>query len=172
VAATNEELFASFQAQFPRRVHRRTTRTPFAGSPGHHYFVPRRLTSAVLAQTTLRSRNAEVSMVAINGHTHVVSVGNPGVATATLIVPARSSDIASFEWIAHTHPLEQENQYQGVARGPTDADFRALNEVASRFGSAGSVVIVCRGGRVVNEVEFHSEPQVRSPSGRIWTPGP
>jgi hypothetical protein len=172
MGATNEELFASFQAQFPRRVHRRTARTPFAGSPGHHYFVPRRLSSAVLAQTTLRSRHAEVSMVGINGHTHVVSIGNPGVATAMLIVPARSSDITSFEWIAHTHPLEQENEYQGVARGPTPADFTALNEVASRFGNASSVVIVCRGGRVVDEVEFHAEPQVRTRPGRIWTPGP
>lgn len=172
MSATNQELFESFEAQFPDRVHRRGSQAPFSGTPGHHYFLPHSPASEQLAQITSRSRNAEASLVVINGHTRVVSIGNPGVATATLILPARSSAITSYEWIAHTHPLEQENAYQGVARGPTPADYAALNEVARRFGDSSSRVIVCRRGRVVDEVEFQSEPQSRSRPGRIWTPSP
>lgn len=171
MGATNQELFESFEAQFPGRVHRRASQTAFAGRPGHHYFLPARPSAEQLAGTTSRSRGAEASLVLINGHTHVVSIGNPGVATATLIVPARSAAITSYQWIAHTHPLEQENAYQGVARGPTPADYAALNEVSRRFGPAASTVILCRGGSVVEEVEFRSEAPSATRPGRIWTPG-
>ena len=49
-------------------------------------------------------------------------------------------------------------QTKGVARGPTGADFEALEQLHQRgWGQNGSIVIVCRGGRVIEVVPFRRE---------------
>lgn len=121
----------------------------FASAPGHHHFVARAYRPRELAQITAHSGHAEVTLVRIN-RTHIISIGNRHFATATLIMPARSDIITSFEWIAHTHPLEQGNEEQSVSHGATEADRAALARVHERFGQTESKVIVCRGGRVLH----------------------
>ena len=54
--------------------------------------------------------------------------------------------------------LVEESADQGVARGPTGADFEALEQLHHRgWLQNESVVIVCRGGRVIRVVLFRRE---------------
>lgn len=164
---TLNEIYESYVSSYgDDHVHRQAG-TPFRGLPGHHYFVCneqhvcRRVSNEHLAQISLRSRHAEAALIKMND-AYIVSIGNTGVATATIVVPAqaaRQQGIEEYRWIAHTHPLEQESADQGVARGPTGADFEALEQLHHRgWGQNESVVIVCRGGRVIEVVPFRREP--------------
>lgn len=155
---TVEEIFESYQTQFQQeRVHRQES-LPFRGRPGHYYFVNRRPTYEDLAQISFRSSHAEAALIKIND-AYIVKIGNTGVANAAIRVPTQQDGIEDYQWIAHTHPLEQENHQQRVARGPTAADRIALREINSRgWDQTGSTVIICRGGRVVDTVTFHLSP--------------
>ena len=158
---TVNDIFESYVSSYgDDHVHRQAG-TPFRGLPGHFYFVDRRVSNEHLAQISFRSRHAEAALIKMND-AYIVSIGNTGVATATIVVPAqvaRQQGIEEYRWIAHTHPLEQESADQGVARGPTGADFEALEQLHRRgWGQSESVVIVCRGGRVIKVVLFTREP--------------
>ena len=127
-------IFESYVSRYgDDHVHRQAG-TPFRGHPGHHYFVDRRVSNEHLAQISFRSRHAEAALIKMND-AYIVSIGNTGVATATIVVPAqaaRQQGIEEYRWIAHTHPLEQESADQGVARGPTGTDFEALEQLHRR----------------------------------------
>ena len=158
---TVNDIFESYVILYGEdHVHQQVD-TPFRGQPGHYYFVGRRVSNEHLAQISFRSRHAEAALIKMND-AYIVSIGNTGVATATIVVPAqaaRQQGIEEYRWIAHTHPLEQESADQGVARGPTGADFEALEQLHHRgWGQNESVVIVCRGGRVIEVVPFRREP--------------
>lgn len=164
---TVDEIFVSYVSRYGQdRVHRQT-RTPFRGQPGHHYFVGGRVPNEHLAQITYRSRNAEAALIKMND-AYIVSIGNVGVANARIAVPpqaARQQGLEEYRWIAHTHPLEQENEYQGVARGPTGTDFEALERIHGRgWRQEESEVVVCRGGRVIEVVTFRHEPSLSNRS--------
>lgn len=153
--ATTSEIFDSYQGVYPGRVHHQQ-HVPFGGAPGHIYFVHRRPTPQLLAQITHRSRNAEVACYRIND-AFILSIGSSHVANVTLVLPPaseRSNGIEEVEWIAHTHPLEQDTAYEGVALGAHNQDRRALERLHSTWGQTSSVVVVCRGGHVVRTVEF------------------
>ena len=158
---TVNDIFESYLSSYgDDRVHRQAD-SPFRGHPGHFYFVGRRVSNEHLAQISFRSHHAEAALIKMND-AYIVSIGNTGVATATIVVPAqaaRQRGIEEYRWIVHTHPLEQESADQGVARGPTGADFEALEQLQRRgWGQSESVVIVCRGGRVIDVVPFRREP--------------
>lgn len=168
---TNEEIFESYVNAFgARRVHWQR-RIPFSGQVGHYYFLRRRTPASFeeMARITRLSSNAEVTLTRINS-AYIIHIGNPRIATAVLSVPYVQEGIEEFQWIAHTHPLEQENEYQMIARGPTDADRLALTIVAERWNQNESTVIVCQGGRVINTVVFRVETNEVLPGGEIWTP--
>ncbi len=158
---TVNDIFESYVSRYgDDRVHRQAD-TPFRGHPGHHYFVGRRVRNEHLAQISFRSRHAEAALIKMND-AYIVSIGNTGVATAIIAVPAqaaRQQGIEEYRWIAHTHPLDQESADQGVARGPTGADFEALEQLHRRgWGQSESVVVICRGGRVIEVVPFRRQP--------------
>ena len=158
---TVNDIFESYLSSYGEdRVHRQA-RTPFRGYPGHHYFVGRRVSNEHLARISFRSQHAEAALVKMND-AYIVSIGNTGVATALIVVPpqaARQQGIEEYRWIAHTHPLDQESADQGVARGPTGVDYEALEQLHRRgWGQSESVVIVCRGGRVIEVIPFRREP--------------
>jgi hypothetical protein len=158
---TVDEIFESYVNRYGQdRVHRQA-RTPFRGQPGHHYFVGRRVSNEHLAQISDRSRHAEAALVQMND-AYIVSIGNVGIANAPIAIPpraARRQGLEEFRWIAHTHPLEQENRYQSVARGATGADYDALEEIYRRgWGEEQSEVIICRGGRIIEVKPFWREP--------------
>lgn len=167
--ADTDELFAVYVARFSaERVHR-VGIPHFAGRPGHHYFVGRRPSNAELARMSQHSGNAEVALIRIN-RTHIVNVGNQGIANAALFVPPRQDGVESFEWIAHTHPLEMESEYEHVSHGGTRADFDALERIHRIWGQRATVVVVCRRGRVVSVVTIRPEPPER-PDIHVVTPG-
>jgi len=150
---------------------------PFGGRPGHHYVLRRHRrapTDAELARTSQQSHNAEVALTRVND-TYIVFVGNTHVATATLWIPRVQDGIESFRWLAHTHPLEQEDAGETVRHGPSPDDRRALSRVKDRWGQTESKVIVCRRGRVERVVPFGPEEDDAGGGrrgGRIWTPDP
>lgn len=156
------------------RVHA-VAHVPFAGQAGHHYVLRghREPSDRDLARTSRQSHHSEVALTRIND-TYILYVGNTHIAIATLWIPRLQEGIESFEWIAHTHPLEQEDALEGVARGPTPADRRALRQVHTRWGQESSRVVVCRAGSVVGEpvtfrVSDEDDPLTR-PGRGIWTP--
>ncbi|VAW63163.1 hypothetical protein MNBD_GAMMA11-783 [hydrothermal vent metagenome] len=154
---TVDEIFESYVHRYSQGCVHRQSNTPFAGRPGHHYFVNGRVSNEHLAQITSRSSDAEAVLIKMNDAC-IVSIGNTGVATAQITVPPQDQGIEEYRWIAHTHPLEQENRYQGVARGPTTHDYAALNQLDARgWRQNESLVIVCRSARVVDVVRFESE---------------
>ncbi|MCP4433600.1 MAG: hypothetical protein GY806_21690, partial [Gammaproteobacteria bacterium] len=108
---TVNDIFESYVSRYgDDRVHRQAE-TPFRGHPGHHYFVGRRVRNEHLAQISFRSRHAEAALIKMND-AYIVSIGNTGVATAIIAVPAqaaRQQGIEEYRWIAHTHPLDQES---------------------------------------------------------------
>lgn len=153
--ATTDEIFSSYNTTYQGRVHRQH-HVPFGGAAGHIYFVRHRPTNQQLAKISQGSRNAEVASYRIND-AFILTIGNTGVASGTLIVPAasaRSAGVEEVEWIAHTHPLEQESDYESVAQGATETDRTALRIMNGRWGQTSSVVVVCRRGRVVRTEEF------------------
>ena len=151
--ATIEEIFAAYVAEYGQRRVRRSGAVTFVGQPGHYYFVPRALNNRELARLTSRSGSAEVTLTRVNS-AHIVHIGNRGVATATLTVPRRGDGIEEFRWIAHTHPLEQEDNYQMIARGPTAQDRLVLRRVYEQWEQTESTVVVCRGGGIERVVQF------------------
>jgi hypothetical protein len=166
---TTDELFATYVARFgEERVHRAGI-PHFAGRPGHHYFVGRRPTNVELARMSHHSGPAEVSLIRIN-RTFIVNVGNRGIPNAALFMPERVDGVESFEWIAHTHPLEMENAYHSVAHGGTREDREALERVHRRWGQIESTVVVCRAGRLVRAVPFRPDPPER-PDIHVVEPG-
>ena len=176
MSLTAQELYDGIGAaeEFSGRIHW-ATGVPLAGTPGHLYFFRRRLAinSAELAMTSHRSGGVEACLMRMDG-TPIIYIGSRGIATATVFVPPTDIGIESFEWVAHTHPLEMESAEEGIARGPTGADRRALERIHERWGQTESTVVVCRRGRVVEEVTFRIERDLRLPpgTGRLWTPGP
>lgn len=177
---STREIYDALAAnrRYTGRVHLRRNLN-IAGQPGHIYILRRRNRpdNRALANITLRSANAEVTLSRIND-TFLISIGNPQVATVTLFVPPQQEGIEDFEWIAHTHPLAQENVYQRVIRGPSEADRRALRLVHQRWGQTSSVVVVVdRNGNVASDTRFDlsadQPPNRRNRrGGGIWTPGP
>lgn len=173
---TPEEIFAFYandREVGPDRVHWQRS-IPFPGRPGHFYFLsrrPRPPSHRDLARITAHSGHPEVVLMRINS-TYVVSIGNRGVANATVRIPPRLDGIDSFTLLAHTHPLEMENKYEGVARGPTNADFTMIGILSNRWDQTDSTVVVCRGGHVERVVSYRPEPDEagRRPDGRLWTP--
>jgi len=90
-------------------------------------------------------------------------------------VPPRDVGIERFEWLAHTHPLEMASDHASVSRGATAQDRIALERIHEVWGQTRSTVVVCRGGRVEQLVDFRIERDQRSPYGRdgeLWTPSP
>jgi len=154
---TVNEIFGSYVNRYGQdHVHEQSD-IPFSGRPGHHYFVNRRVSNEHLAQITYRSRNAETALIRMND-AYIVSIGNIGVATAQISVPARHRDIDVYRWISHTHPLDQESRHQRIVRGPTRHDYIALDQIHRRgWGQNDSIVVVCRRGRVVRVVRFERE---------------
>jgi len=169
---SNEQVFESYvNAIGVSRVHWQR-RVPFSGQVGHYYFFRRRRTPISfedMARITRLSGNAEVVLTRINS-VFIIYIGNRSIATATLTVPVPQEGIEEFQWIAHTHPLERESEYESVPRGADDADRRALRIVAQRWHQNESTVIVCRDGRVIAAVPFRAETDEVMPGGRIWTP--
>ena len=171
------EIFDIFNATYPGRVHQQH-HVPFGGAAGHIYFVLTCPTYQQLAQITPRSRNAEVGCYRIND-AYILTIGNTGVASGRVIVPdesGRRAGIEEVEWIAHTHPLEQRSHDEAIAEGAGRADRAGLRRLTSLWRQERSVVVVCRGGRVVRDgiKEFTGVdwPSERSPDGRLWTPEP
>lgn len=156
---SNEDIFEGYVGVYGEdRIHWQRA-IPFSGRVGHYYFFRRRrrrISFEDMARITRLSNNAEVTQIRINS-AYIIHIGNVAVATATLTVPARQDGIEEYEWIAHTHPLEQENDYQMIARGPTPADRLALTIVSERWGQNESTVLVCRGGWVEREVTFRPD---------------
>ena len=164
-----DELFASYVARFgAERVHR-VGIPHFTGHAGHHYFVGRRPTNVDLARMSQLSGNAEVVLIRIN-RTHIVNVGNPGIANAALFMPPRQDGIESFEWIAHTHPLEMESVYEDVAYGGTSKDYEAIATVHAAWGQVETTVVVCRRGRVVRAVTIRPDTP-EQPDIHVVRPG-
>jgi hypothetical protein len=172
---TDRDIFESYvnNPRVGQRLVQWQPRMPFAGRCGHYYFIRpcrRAPTNDDLARITRNSHNAEATLTRIND-TYIVHIGNRGVATASLMIPSRQDGIEEFQWIAHTHPLEQEDAYQRIARGPTAADRETLRILSSRWGQTESLVIVCRRGRVETCVPFRVEPsETAGTGGRLWTP--
>ena len=164
-----DEIFASYVTTFGEDHVHKVGIPHFTGRPGHHYFVRRRPTNQDLARMSHHSRNAEVVLIRIN-HTFIVNVGNPGVANAALFMPQHQDGIESFEWIAHTHPLEQESVYDRVAHGGTSADYEAIARAHTRWGQAETTVVVCQRGRVVTEVIIRPEPPMGRPNIHVVAP--
>ena len=151
------DIFESYIARYGQDHVHQQPRTPFSGRAGHHYFVNRRVSNEHLARITSLSGNAEATLLRMND-AYIVSIGNTGVATATIAVPPRNQGIDIYLWIAHTHPLEQEDRYQRIARGPTDSDHIALSQINRRgWEQNESLIIVCRGGRIVEIVNFERD---------------
>ncbi len=175
MSLTAQELYDGIGAseRFSGRIHWATD-VPFAGTPGHLYVFRRRrrITSAHLAAITHRSGDVEVCLMRMDG-IPMIYIGSRGMAVATVFVPPTDIGIESYEWVAHTHPLEMETPYEGVAHGATPADRRALETIHERWGQTESTVIVCRRGRVEREAPFAIEYDGRTPAGtrRLWTPG-
>ena len=174
MSLTAQELFDGIGAseRFAGRVHWART-LPLAGTPGHLYFFrrARAISSVDLAATSQSCGNVEVCLMRMDG-TPILYVGSRGMAVATVFVPPTDAGIERFEWVAHTHPLEMATPEEGVAQGPTPADRTALETIHDRWGQTESTVVVCRGGRVVREVSFRIERDLRTPlgTGRLWTP--
>lgn len=167
--ADSDELYTIYALRFGVDHVHRVGIPHFAGRPGHHYFVGRRPSNVELARMSQHSGNAEVQLVRIN-QTHIVNVGNRGTANVALFVPPPQDGIESFEWIAHTHPLEMENVYESVAFGGTNEDFQGLGRVHRMWGQHESTVVVCRHGRVVRVVTIRPEPPGR-PNIHVVEPG-
>jgi len=174
MSLTAEELFEGIGAseRFSGRMHW-ATGVPFAGVSGHLYIFRRRrsISSAELAAITHRSGDIEVCLMRMDGFP-LIYIGSRAMAVATVFVPPVDVGIETYEWVAHTHPLEMETPYEGVALGPTRADRQALETIHERWGQTESTVIICRGGRVDREVTFGIERDMRTPpgTGRLWTP--
>jgi hypothetical protein len=174
MSLTAAELFDGIGAsdRFSGRVHW-VSGMPFAGTPGHLYFFRQRrsVSSANLAAISHRSGDVEVCLMRMDG-IPIIYIGSRGIAVATVFVPPTDIGIDTYEWVAHTHPLEMETPYEGVAEGPTRADRQALETIHERWGQTQSTVVVCRGGRVEREVTFSIERDGRTPphTGRLWTP--
>lgn len=156
------------------KVHwKRRRRIPFAGQTGHYYFL-RDCTTPIsfdeMAQMTRLSGNAEVSQMRVND-AYFIYVANRGIAAGTIWLPLREEGIEEVEWIAHTHPREQENDQERIIEGPTRSDMRTIDLLASRWNQTESTIVNCRGGRVVRTVVFRPEPDFES--GRLtFTPSP
>jgi hypothetical protein len=168
------DLLATYRARYRGLVHQ-VSSVPFRGAPGHHYFLPHRYRPRAdfreLSQITDRSDDAEVSLVRFNG-VHIVSVGNRNHGSATLIMPPRGTEgVEDFEWIAHTHPRDQENDQQRILQGASEEDRRALDQVFRAWGQTESTVVVCRGPRTERVVRFAREVPEAFPGGRLWSPG-
>jgi hypothetical protein len=174
MSLTAQELFDAIgrSARFRGKVHWARS-VPLTGTPLHLYFITgrRRITSAHLAATSQRSGNVEVCLMRMDG-TAIVYIGGRGVAAATVFVPPADVGIERFEWVAHTHPQEMATREEGVSSGPTLADRAALEIIHDRWGQTQSTMIVCRRGRVVREVTFRIERDLRVPTGtgRLWAP--
>jgi hypothetical protein len=169
---TPDEIFEGY-ANHPRYrgiVHWQQ-RVPFRGVPGHLYFLRRRRPpgDADLAGVSHRSQNAEAALMRIND-VYTIKLGSAGIAHASLHVPPRQDGIEEFELLAHTHPLELENAYERIARGPSRGDWSALESLSSRWGQRQSAIIVCRRGRVVASVPFRVEDADPLAAGRLWAP--
>ncbi len=152
--ATVDELQEAFEEKYgDDRVHR-VTKVPFEGKPGHYYFLEKLPTYEQLAQITLKSKHAEAALMVMN-EAVIVRIGGENIARTLLTVPRRSPAIRKFRWVAHTHPLDQNNRHQMIARGATEADRKALAQVAREWGQESSDVILCKGGRVVRIAPFY-----------------
>jgi len=170
--ATTNEILADCAATYGQDRGHRVGGLSFVGQPGHYYFVPRALSNPELARLTCRSGHAEVTLTRVND-AHIIHIGNRGVATGTFSIPERRDGIELFQWIPHTHPLEQENEYQMIAHGPTQQDRAALRLLFQQWRQTESTVVVCRGGRVAKVAPFQLEPgdiPLRSLGRPIWTP--
>lgn len=170
-----QELFDGIRAseRFSNSVHW-ASNVPFSGSPGHLYIFreqDRSISWADLAAITNRSGNIEVCLMRMDG-IPMIYIGSRRIAIATVFVPPVDIGIESYEWVAHTHPLEMESSEEGVARGPTPEDRRALVMIHERWGQTESTVIICRGGSVERAVRFRIENDTRTPpgTGRLWRP--
>jgi hypothetical protein len=121
MSLTAQELFDGIGAseRFSGRVHW-ASGVPFAGTPGHLYLFRRRreISFADLAAIAQSCGNVEVCLMRMDG-IPMIYVGSRSMAIATVFVPPRDIGIESFEWVAHTHPLEMETPEEGVAHGPT-----------------------------------------------------
>jgi hypothetical protein len=171
---TAEEIFEAYVGTLADGVNiiHWQTGVPFVGQFGHHYFLRHRhraLRSIELAKISAHSGNAEAALCRVN-NTYIVTIGAHREAVATMQIPSRQEGIEEFEWIAHTHPLEQENREIRVPRGSSRQDYDALGRAFHLWGQSESVVIVCRGGRVVEEVLFRFVPEVDTRPGHLWTP--
>jgi hypothetical protein len=172
---TAQQLFEGIggSERFSGRIHW-AAGTRFAGVPGHLYVYrhARHIEPRHLAAISHASGDVEVCLMRFDG-IPVIYVGARAMAVATVFVPDRSSGLETFEWVAHTHPLEMESAAEGVARGATPADRRALETIHDRWGQTESTVIVCRAGRVLRVVPFRIERDARiAPgTGRLWHPG-
>jgi len=158
------------------RVHL-VNHVPRSARPGHLYVlggVRRQPTFEQLARLSQHSRHAEAALYQING-VYLIQMGPAGVAVVTVFIPRRQDGIESARWIAHTHPLEQENWQQGIAHGPTDADRLALGAMNRSWGQSESTLLVCRRGRIERTVEFTLEQDDAASAfsgGQLWTPDP
>lgn len=153
--ASTQEIIEAYRQRASVHVE---SRLSFHGMPGHYYVVPRAPTDTQMAQITQRCGNAEVTYMRIND-AHLLYVGARGFATATFLIPSRGEGIEEFHWVVHTHPLDQANQDQAIAEGPTNRDFEALDQVNRSWGQSESRVIVCRRGRIIRVVSFRVERQ-------------
>lgn len=177
MALSTTELMEAIGAseRFRDRVHL-VRSVPFSGRSGHMYFYARRgpVSPVMLARITQQSGNAEVCLMRMDS-TRVIYIGVRGFAVANVFVPPRDVGIERFEWLAHTHPLEMASDHASVSRGATAQDRIALERIHEVWGQTRSTVVVCRGGRVEQLVDFRIERDQRSPYGRdgeLWTPSP
>jgi hypothetical protein len=170
-AATTDEIIEHCREpqNGGHRVERQG-RAIFRGVPGHHYVVPARTFSRhilrvapLLARITHNSRDdrgrvPEVALVKVNS-TYIVSIGIRGVAAMDVLVFPRNEAFREYRWIAHTHPLELENEYEHVLRNSSRRDDSALTRICDTWDQQSSWVVVCQGGRVMGDlVEFRMSP--------------
>jgi hypothetical protein len=153
---TTDDLYEAYSnsEQFEGRIHLRRN-LHIRGISGHMYIltVTRQPSYAVLAQISRNSGNAEVNLTRIND-TFMINIGSVSMATATVFNPTIQDGIEEFRWIAHTHPLEQADSYEGVSWGATEADRVALRAIFQRWRQTESDVVVCRNGRVERTSTF------------------
>jgi hypothetical protein len=136
-----------------------TNPASISGSPGHYYA----LTGAATDQQLIRATYAgsppprEIVLLRVND-LYLVYVGGPGSANVHFppqqLPPPGNGQIEQFQWVAHTHPLDNRSRDASMAEGPTQADYNALCTAFQRFRQTESRVIVCQSGHLVAVVPF------------------